>query len=120
MKIYSYSGASGTGKSTSALEVAYTHQIEGIIDDGIFIVNGQKRAGRSAKFEKNSFTAVRRAIFQEEEHRADVIHAIKESGITSLLIIGTSDKMTNRIAKRLELGNIDKYIHVNEVRSAMK
>ena len=118
MKIYSYSGPSGTGKSTSALEVAYTHQIEGIIDDGMFIVNGQKRAGTSAKFEKNSFTAVRRAIFQEEEHRADVSRAIKESGITSILVIGTSDKMTKRIAERLELGAIDQYFYVNDIRTA--
>lgn len=118
MKVYSLSGPSGTGKSTAALEVAYMHQIEGIIDDGLFIVNGQKCAGISAKFEKNSFTAVRRAIFQEQQHRTDVIEAIKDSGINSILVVGTSDKMTKQIASRLELGEIDTYIYVNDIRTA--
>ena len=73
MEVYSLSGPSGTGKSTSALEFAHKHEIDGIIDDGLLIVNGQKIAGISAKFEKNTVTAVRRAIFQDEEHRNAVI-----------------------------------------------
>jgi adenylate kinase family enzyme len=118
MKIYSYSGASGTGKSTSALQFAFDHQIEGIIDDGLFIVRGEKVAGTSAKFEKNTITAVRRAIFDDDAHKKEVVDAIQNANIHSIVIIGTSDKMTKKIAKRLDLGQIEKFYYVEDVRTA--
>ncbi|MEG0440075.1 MAG: hypothetical protein RR587_12655 [Solibacillus sp.] len=117
MNIYSLSGPSGTGKSTSALQFAHDHQIQAIIDDGLLIVNGEKVAGTSAKFEKNIVTAVRRAIFDEEWHKADIMDALSNVPVDSILIIGTSDKMTKRIAKRLELGDIQHYYYVEDVRS---
>ncbi len=117
LKVYSLSGASGTGKSTSALQFAHEHQIEGIIDDGLFIVNGEKRAGTSAKFEKNTVTAVRRAIFDDIKHKEAVQQAIVESNIQSILIIGTSDKMTKKIAKQLELEPITYFYYVQDIRS---
>ena len=64
MKVYSLSGPSGTGKSTSALAFAHKLGVEAIVDDGLLIVNGVRVAGLSAKFEKNTITAVRRAILQ--------------------------------------------------------
>lgn len=118
MKIYSLSGPSGTGKSTSALQFAHKHQIEAIIDDGLLIVRGEKIAGTSAKFEKNVLTAVRRAIIEEEWHKQDIVNALQSVHIDSLLIIGTSDKMTKKIAKRLQLGEIDTYFYVQDIRSA--
>ena len=69
MKIYSLSGPSGTGKSTIALHLLINH-IPAIIDDGLLIIEGGKVAGISAKFEKNSITAVRRAIFSDEQHKS--------------------------------------------------
>lgn len=117
MNIYSLSGPSGTGKSTSALEFAHTHHIEAIIDDGLLIVRGKKVAGTSAKFEKNSMTAVKRAIFLEDDHCAKVRAAIEAEKIQSLLIIGTSDKMTKQIAKRLELGDIGHFYTIADIRT---
>ena len=117
MEVYSLSGPSGTGKSTSALEFAHKHEIDGIIDDGLLIVNGQKIAGTSAKFEKNTLTAVRRAIFQDEEHCNAVINALKEANIKSLLIIGTSDKMTKQIAARLQVAPIQHFHYVTDIRT---
>ena len=117
MKIYSLSGASGTGKSTIALQFAFDHQIEAIIDDGLLIINGEKVAGTSAKFEKNTLTAVRRAIFENEDHKNEVIQALDNTPVMSLLIIGTSDKMTKKIAKRLQLGEIEQFFYVEDVRS---
>lgn len=120
MKIYSLSGPSGTGKSTSALEFAHQKKIEGIIDDGLLIVNGEKRAGISAKFEKNTIKAVRRAIFHDDGHREAVLKALKEADLSSLLIIGTSDKMTKRIAERLGIGPILHFYYITDIRTSQE
>lgn len=117
MKVHSLSGPSGTGKSTSALEFAYKNGIEAIIDDGLLIRNGEKLAGTSAKFEKNALTAVRRAVFEDEAHRQEVIQAIKEHNIQTILLIGTSDKMTKRIAKALEVWPIEEFHYIEEIRT---
>ncbi|MEE1130157.1 MAG: hypothetical protein UHX00_00860, partial [Caryophanon sp.] len=118
MDIYSFTGPSGTGKSTVALYFADTYKIDAIIDDGLLIINGQKRAGISAKFEKNTMTAVHRAIFSDDAHCESVKDAIAAAPIERIMLIGTSDKMTRKIAKRLELGDIQHFHYVNEFRSA--
>lgn len=118
MEIYSLSGPSGTGKSTSALSFAHQQKIPAIIDDGILILNGQKVAGTSAKFEKNSITAVKRATFFDELHKKEVQEALKMYVINKILIIGTSDKMTRLIANRLELGDIHHYYYIQDLRSS--
>ncbi|RTQ92964.1 ATP-binding protein [Lysinibacillus telephonicus] len=117
MIVHSLSGPSGTGKSTSAIQFAYEHQIEAIIDDGLLIINGEKKAGTSAKFEKNTITAVRRAIFQDHNHKKEVIDAIHQHKVQSILIIGTSDKMTKQIASRLEIAPIHYFHHIEEIRT---
>ncbi|MBQ0140022.1 MAG: hypothetical protein KBT36_12055 [Kurthia sp.] len=117
MEIYSFSGPSGTGKSSYALEFAYQHAIEAIIDDGLLIINGDIKGGTSAKFEKIMIKAVKRAIFTDEEHVKEVKHALNELQPKKLLIIGTSDKMTNLIAKRLQVGEIKEYYHIENFRS---
>jgi len=117
MIVHSLSGPSGTGKSTSALQFAYENQIEAIIDDGLLIFKAEKIAGTSAKFEKNTITAVRRAIFQDDRHRNEVIDALKEHNVESVLIIGTSDNMTKKIAKRLKIEPIQYFHHIESIRS---
>ena len=117
MKVCSLSGASGTGKSTSALVFAHKVGLEAIIDDGLLIINGVKVAGISAKFEKNTITAVRRAIFSDAKHCEDTKKALDTYKVQSILLIGTSDKMTKNIAQRLELGPIDTFYYVEDIRS---
>lgn len=117
MEVHSLSGPSGTGKSTSALVFAHKIGVEAIIDDGLLIVNGMKVAGLSAKFEKNTITAVRRAIFTDSAHREEVKKALDTYKVQSILLIGTSDKMTKTIARQLELGAIKNYYYVEDVRS---
>jgi len=117
MEVHSLSGPSGTGKSTSALVFAHKIGVEAIIDDGLLIVNGVKVAGLSAKFEKNTITAVRRAIFTDDAHREEVKIALDTYKVQSILLIGTSDKMTKTIARQLELGAIENYYYVEDVRS---
>lgn len=117
MKVVSLSGPSGTGKSTSAVHFAHEQHVEAMIDDGLLIVKGKKIAGTSAKFEKNTVTAVRRAIFDEAAHRDEVKKAITEYQIESLLIIGTSDKMTKKIAKALDLPEIESFFYITDIRT---
>ena len=117
MRVVAIYGESGTGKSTSALSYAHEHLIEAIIDDGILIKDGRKIAGTSAKFEKNALKAVKRAIFLDEQHCLEVKNAIKAHHIQSLLIIGTSKKMVDKIAHRLELQTIQLYVSIDEIRT---
>ncbi len=117
MHITALYGPSGTGKSSSALAFAHTRDIEAIIDDGLLIIDGKNVAGLSAKFEKNTLTAVKRAIFMDEAHCQSVKDAIKENNIATIMVIGTSMRMVNRIVYRLELGEVDEYVEIEEVRT---
>ncbi|MGG0657531.1 hypothetical protein [Rummeliibacillus pycnus] len=118
MEIYSLSGQSGTGKSTTALSFAHDQGIDAIIDDGIFIVKGKKIAGTSAKFEKSAYKAVKRAIFTDENHLNEVQNAINEQELDKLLIIGTSDRMTKNIVDRLAVGEIQHFYHIEDLRTS--
>lgn len=117
MFIYALVGPSGTGKSSSALLLAHEHKIPAIIDDGLLIYKGKRVAGSSAKFEKNYITAVKRATFHMPDHRNEVQKALKHYKIKKLLIIGTSKRMVDKIASTLQLGPIDRYIDVTEIRT---
>lgn len=118
MEIYALYGPSGTGKSTSALALAHRFKISAIIDDGILIFQGRKVAGQSAKYEKTTIQAVKRAIFLDEGHRKEVIEALKQYPIERLLILGTSQKMIKRIQDALELHTIDHFVHISDIRSS--
>ena len=115
MKVYALVGSSGTGKSYKALEVAYDNNIDYIIDDGILIHKNKILAGISAKQANTTMEAVRRAIFDNEEHLKSVNLRLKEFDINNILILGTSNKMVNKIAKALELGEIHRYIRIEDV-----
>lgn len=115
MKIYALVGSSGTGKSYKALEVAYDNNIDYIIDDGILIHKNKILAGISAKQANTTMEAVKRAIFDNEKHRNLVKSKLKEHDISNILILGTSDKMVNKISNVLELDKIHKYIRIEEV-----
>lgn len=118
MEVYALSGPSGTGKSASALLFAYNNQIPAIIDDGLLIFNGKKVAGSSAKYETNTITAIKRAVFFYEDHKEDVVRMIESLPITKILLIGTSKKMVKLIAKKLEIGDIDRHIDIHDIRSS--
>lgn len=105
---YALVGPSGTGKSFRARLVADKYQIEAIIDDGLLIKDERILAGRTAKREKNYMGAVRVALFDDKTHRDDVHKAFKESKIKSVLIIGTSERMIELIAERVQLPIPDK------------
>jgi hypothetical protein len=118
MEIFALYGPSGTGKSTSALNVAHKYQIPAIIDDGLFIYHGRKIAGHSAKYEKTTIQAVKRAIFFWQEHAEEVKNALKTHPVERLLILGTSQKMIHRIVQALDLPSVDHYIKISDIRTS--
>ncbi|MEG1880536.1 MAG: Asp23/Gls24 family envelope stress response protein [Oscillospiraceae bacterium] len=115
MKVYALVGKSGTGKSHHSMWVAKENKISHIIDDGLLISDNRIIAGRSAKREPNKMASVRCAIFSDEEHTKIVKDAIRDNNVTSLLIIGTSEKMVNHIADVLGVAPIEKIIHIEDV-----
>ena len=115
MKVYGLSGKSGTGKSFQAINLCREHKIESMIDDGLFIYRNAVQAGHSAKRDENKITAIRTAIFDREADRRAVAEKIREVAPESILIIGTSDAMVERIASRLELPPPDPIIHIEDI-----
>jgi len=103
MELYSLVGKSGTGKSFQANELCDEFGIHSIIDDGLFIVDGNILAGISAKRQPTKIRAIKTALFNDEMHHNSVCEAIKHANPESILLIGTSDKMIGLICKRLSL-----------------
>lgn len=114
MKILSFTGKSGTGKSFQATAVAQTRGIDAIIDDGLLIYKGQIVAGRSAKRSKSKAAAMRIALFNYEDHKTEVANAILEYNPKTLMIIGTSDRMTNIIAEALGLHEPEERLYIED------
>ena len=115
MMVYAFYGPSGTGKSFRAKLVAQQYGIRAVIDDGLLIHDDEILAGKSAKLEKNYMGAVRVALFDDKEHRDGVARAIQKTKIKKILILGTSEKMVNKIAVRLQLPLPEKYIKIEEI-----
>lgn len=103
MEVIALVGASGTGKSHRAAQVAAAVGAAAIVDDGLVIVAGNILAGRSAKREATKMAAVRRAIFQRDEDAAAARAALAAAAPERVLVIGTSRSMVERIAARLGL-----------------
>lgn len=117
MDVIALVGASGTGKSYRALQVAQDHHADAIIDDGILIRGGKIIAGSSAKKEKNKIMAVRRAIFVLPGHAEEVRDAIQRIKPHRILIIGTSENMVHKIAKTLKLPSIQLIVRIEDIAS---
>lgn len=117
MKVYALVGKSGTGKSHHSLAVAREYGIDHIIDDGLLISGNRIIAGKSAKRAATKVASVRTAIFSETSHILEVRNALRENAVESLLIIGTSIKMVNKIAEALQVTPIEKIIRIEDVAS---
>ena len=115
MEVYGLVGKSGTGKSYQAMNLCKEMNIESIIDDGLFIYGNSILEGTSAKRQNTKVAAIKTALFTDEGHRRSVADRIKEVSPESLLILGTSEKMIYRIAERLELPELDRIIHIEEI-----
>lgn len=118
IKVYALVGRSGTGKSYHSKQVAKKYKIDLIIDDGLLIKGDRILAGKSAKEEPNFLSAVRTAVFDDPEHRAETVNALIKERYRRILIIGTSEKMADKIASRLNLPKVYKCIRIEDISSA--
>ena len=115
MKVYSLSGRSGTGKSFQAINLCKEKNIESIIDDGLFIYRNKVISGISAKRQRTIITAVKAAIFADDERAEEAKEAIARMKPESILIIGTSDEMIDKIVARLELPEPSERIYIEDI-----
>lgn len=115
IQVFALVGDTGTGKSFRARLITEKYGIDLMIDDGLLIRGQRILAGRSAKREKNKFTAIKRAIFDDPLHAREVMTALEQEKYRSILLIGTSEKMVGRIAERLDLPFPDQIIYIQDV-----
>ena len=115
IKVYAFVGPSGTGKSYRAQMVASERDINFIIDDGLLIMGNEVIAGKSAKKAPTKIETVKKALFYREEEKNEIINAIKQYRPKSILILGTSDGMVEKIAENLKLPKISETIYINQV-----
>ena len=59
--------------------------------------------------------AVRVALFDDKDHRDEIAKALKKAHLKKILILGTSEKMANKIASRLQLPQPQKIIHIEDI-----
>ncbi|HHU17195.1 MAG TPA: Asp23/Gls24 family envelope stress response protein [Clostridiales bacterium] len=117
MKVYGLVGKSGTGKSYQAMTLCKDLGIDSIIDDGLFIQGNSILEGVSAKRQDTRVAAIKTALFTDEKHRNAVFDKIKEVSPEAILVLGTSDKMIQRIIKRLELPELERLIRIEAITS---
>jgi adenylate kinase family enzyme len=118
VKVYALVGKSGTGKSFRARLLVDKYNIDLIVDDGLLIRDKKIIAGKSAKREKAYLSAVKTALFTDKEHRKQVRHVLEHEHFKRILIIGTSQRMVEKIASALQLPPPAKIIRIDEIATA--
>ena len=114
-QVYALVGGNGTGKSFRARLVAQKYRIDLIIDDGLVIRGDKILAGHSAKREKTFLAAVKAAVFDDKQHRDEAAKVLHQLSRKKILILGTSDKMVNKIAARLQIQPPQKIIRIEDI-----
>ena len=115
IKVYAFVGPSGTGKSYRAQMVASEKDIHYIIDDGLLIHDNEVIAGESAKKAPTKIETVKKALFYKDEEKQEMQKAIRKYKPQSILILGTSDGMVQKIASNLGLPEITQTIYITDV-----
>jgi uncharacterized alkaline shock family protein YloU len=95
--------------------VAREREIDFIIDDGLLIKVNQVIAGVSAKKESTRIASVKRALFLDDKHAADVKAAVALHKPEAIMIIGTSDEMVEKIAARLDFPEVSQKVYITDV-----
>lgn len=117
MRVIGFVGESGSGKSHRAIWVARENGLNYIIDDGLLIKESKVVAGTSAKKRETKLGAVKHALFSNNEYQNTMRKEIAALGVDSLLIIGTSNEMVEKIATNLGISLPEKIIKIGDVAS---
>ncbi len=115
IKVYAFIGPSGTGKSYRAQMVASEKNIHYIIDDGLLINENAVIAGESAKKAATKIETVKKALFLNNDEKKIIQDAFIKYKPESILILGTSDGMVEKIAENLGLPKITQTIYITDV-----
>ena len=115
IKTYAFVGPSGTGKSYRAQMVASERGIKFIIDDGLLIKENEVVAGISAKKAATKIETVKKALFNNSEEAREIKKAFFKYRPESILILGTSDNMVEKIRENLGLPEFTETIYINDV-----
>ncbi len=115
IRVVAFVGPSGTGKSHRAQMVAKENNIECIIDDAILIRDNKIIAGKSAKKAETKIESVKRALFSVKGQVEEIREVIEKISPESILVLGTSDDMVNKIVKNIGLPEISKTIYIEDV-----
>ena len=115
LKTYAFVGPSGTGKSYRAQIVAGEKDTHFIIDDGLLIKDNEVIAGESAKKAPTKVATVKHALFYDDKEKEEIIKALKKYKPQSILILGTSDGMVQKIAANLGLPEISETVYITDV-----
>lgn len=114
MKVIAFVGESGTGKSYRSVTVSQKYNADAIIDDGLLISHGKVLAGSSAKREPTKLASVRHALFMDKEQCRTMQRAILKYNPSTIMILGTSEGMTERIAANIGLPPVEKFIYITD------
>ena len=117
IKTYAFVGPSGTGKSYRAQMVANERGIDYIIDDGLLINENKVVAGVSAKKAPTKIETVKKALFNNPQEAEEIKKAFRKYKPESILILGTSDNMVNKIRENLGLSEFTEIIYITDVAS---
>lgn len=115
--VVAFIGSSGTGKSTRAIQVAKNNAIYYIIDDGLLINGSRIVAGTSAKKAPTKLESVRQALFADPSRSGVMRRALAEHLPTTLMILGTSDAMLEKICGNLWLNQPAMLIKIEDISS---
>ena len=115
IRVYAFVGPSGTGKSYRAQMVANENNISYIIDDGLLVNGNNVVGGNSAKKAPTKIETVKKAIFIDKTDREEMKAVLEKLKPDSILILGTSDDMVEKIASNLGLHKPEKTIYINQV-----
>ena len=115
IKTYAFVGPSGTGKSYRAQMVASERNIKYIIDDGLLIKENEVIAGISAKKASTKIETVKKALFNNQEEAKEIKRAFMKYRPESILILGTSDNMIEKIRTNLGLPMLTETIYITDV-----
>jgi len=115
VRVYALVGKSGTGKSFRAKLIAQKVGADLVIDDGLLIQDQRLLGGKSAKKEKNTYSAVKRALFFDPEQVREAQTILNSLQIKKILILATSVKMARRICRNLGLPAPVRIIMIEDV-----